>query len=333
MNDIAGQDADALVLWFIVTCDGVGDSANTWKGDGVAALKGVKAFAGAVAISGIDVKGEGSADNVGHIVWVVVAAGGAIDARDVSGGGRADGAGVDKGSDGDVDSNDDGDDSGGESGGDEGVIEAVAAVAAGVGVFASDGGTCIGDDADGIAGATIADVVGIVRVEGAGGVNGIGGVVEVAAAAAVVVGIEGVVDIDEAGVVIEVAVAGGRGIAVGGVGVGVAFIETHGRRGLIDVRGTGSSVVKAMGVCKVLKGEWVLRCINASWVGIKNGRKVNGRRQCGVVLHEVDGGNGADVRGLEDGLVAIAIEAGVSVSSAGHVAGGGGAGTVAVVLH
>ena len=41
MNDNAGQDADALVLWFVVMCDGVGDGANTWKGDGVAALEGV----------------------------------------------------------------------------------------------------------------------------------------------------------------------------------------------------------------------------------------------------------------------------------------------------
>ena len=48
---------------------------------------------------------------------------------------------------------------------------------------------------------------------------------------------------------------------------------------------------------------------------------------------EVDGGNGADVRGLEDGLVAIAIEAGVSISGAGHVCGGATAGTVTVVSH
>ena len=77
----------------------------------------------------------------------------------------------------------------------------------------------------------------------------------------------------------------------------------------------------------------MLRHIDTSQVGIKNGRKVNGRRQHGVVLHEVDGGNSADVGGLEDGLVMIAIKAGVSVGGTGHVCGAAAAGTVAVVSH
>ena len=77
----------------------------------------------------------------------------------------------------------------------------------------------------------------------------------------------------------------------------------------------------------------MLRHIDTSQVGIKNGRKVNSRRQHGVVLCEFDGGNGADVRGLEDGLVTITIEAGVSVGSTGHICGGAAAGTVAVISH
>lgn len=91
-----------------------------------------------------------------------------------------------------------------------------------------------------------------------------------------------------------------------------------------DVRGAGSSVVGAKGVRKMLSRKGALSRVGEIRVDLKNGRKAVSRAQRGDVgctggLHEMEGVNGIEVRGREDGLVAVAVTAVVDV---GHNSAG-----------
>jgi len=75
MANYKRQDAEALMLWFVVVCEGAGCGANVWSGISAADVRDVGEFAIAVAIHNIGVEEAGGIDNAGDIVGVVVAAG------------------------------------------------------------------------------------------------------------------------------------------------------------------------------------------------------------------------------------------------------------------
>jgi len=75
MANYKRQDAEALVLWFVVVREGAGRGANVQSGIGAADVGDVGGFAVAVAIRDVGVEEAGGVDNAGDIVGVVVAAG------------------------------------------------------------------------------------------------------------------------------------------------------------------------------------------------------------------------------------------------------------------
>ena len=148
---------------------------------------------------------------------------------------------------------------------------------------------------EGYAVAVAAVVVGIVRVGSAGGVDGVGSVFEVAAAAATAVGIgvegagsggdaDGIGSVIAAaaavGVVVEASGLVGVAVVAAAVGDGISsvFVEMQGWWGASGIGSVGGCVYEVVEACRTVKGERVLRRVDASWVGIKGGRKVNGRK-------------------------------------------------------
>ena len=223
MNDIAGRDADALALWFVVGCGaaercgvavlvlalniahgGAGWGVANKQRYGVTAVEGVKGYAVAVAAIVVGVVRVGSAggvDGVGSVFEVAAAA----------------------------------------------------ATAVGVGVEGAGGG----GDADGVGSVVAAAAaVGVVDGRGADAVGPVVGVV-----------------VEASGLVGVAVVAAAVGDSIGGV-----FVEMQGRRGASGVGSVGACVYEVAEACRTAKGERVLRRVDASQVGIKGGRKVNGRK-------------------------------------------------------
>jgi len=75
MANYERQDAEALVLWFVVVREGAGRSANVRSGVGAADVGDVGEFAVAIAIRDVGAEEAGGVDNAGDVIGVVIAAG------------------------------------------------------------------------------------------------------------------------------------------------------------------------------------------------------------------------------------------------------------------